>query len=287
MYKNYIIGGYIYEKKYSGLLLILGLIVSTFMSSAKTTYAHVGGILNNTKDSAVVLSYNTVDNSINGNPQILWNCKVGGRDDEDWYKVYLPSGIQTLSINAIKAVSVVVYDENDNPVFISTYGPATKIGQKFNISQAGTYYIQITSVDDVDASYYIMIGAPWYKSGTYTYNYSSSVAINVSTKVSSTVSFDLSSISSIPDTAVVTGVSIGGTETGSASGRVRSLKPTNKSTWIDLKEFTFTNNSVYSSISPIKVKQSWQFKHSVSSISGSSYSLKPSIIIRYMAEDTI
>lgn len=124
-----------------------------------------------------------------------------------------------------------------------------------------------------------MAGAPWYKSGSYTYRGFGRVPVN------STSYFDLSYVSSIPESAVVTGVKIGGSESGSATGRVRSICPSSSYSWIDCREYAFSANNVYNSYNPIFVKQDWMFKHTARRITSGSYYLTPWVQINYMAED--
>ncbi|AAO36904.1 hypothetical protein DP149_11750 [Clostridium tetani] len=266
------------------LLLLFSILV---FSSEGKVYAHVNEQVNNTKENAVSLTYNTVNDSIKFRPKVLYGCEIVGTDDEDWYKVYLPTGTQTLSIYASKPLIAQVYTEDNRLIFQGSYGLSTKVGQKFQTEEQGTYYVKIKSANNENLNYYIMMGAPWYKAGSYTYNHSGYISVGRFSKESDTISFSLSSKSEIPDTAIVTGITTRGKELGSAYGRVRSLKANNQFNWIGLREFTFNDNNMYSSVNPIKLKQGWQFKHSISAFDTSSYSVKPSITFEYMAEDDI
>lgn len=250
-------------------------------------FAHVDKVANNTKDLATQLKCNTVQDSLTSNVKVLYGCDLIGADDEDWYKVSLPEGVQTLSIYATKSIVAEVYSADNNRIFKSDYGNSKKIGQRFTVNQAGTYYIKVISPNKENVNYYIMAGAPWYKSDSYTYNLNQNVPVSKYTKESMQVSFSLSGISSIPNSAVVTGVTIKGRDAGDASGRVRSVKAATQTSWINTKEFSFSNDSVFTGVNPTMLKQGWSFKHSVSTMYSSSYSVNPSITFNYMCEDDI
>lgn len=112
-----------------------------------------------------------------------------------------------------------------------------------------------------------------------------------SIKTTSTIQyFDLTNVSSIPDDAILTGFTIGGTETNryliSLYSIKRSLCPTSTVSWIDAT-FPLYNPKQLDAVpkhAQIKVKQPYAFKYSASFDLPGSYTLKPFILISYKRE---
>ncbi|RMC93977.1 hypothetical protein D9O40_17565 [Clostridium autoethanogenum] len=85
----------------------------------------------------MLLNYNTINDSIKYTQEILKNCMLNGDNDENWYKIYLLIGTQTLSIQTFKGkhLTATVFSNDGTKIFQGTYGQSCKRGQKFNISR--------------------------------------------------------------------------------------------------------------------------------------------------------
>lgn len=277
------------------LLTFLVTLCIGMTSMTGMVFAYVGdpSVANDTKETAYQLTQNTIADSLIYNPKIVHNCYLSDSNDEDWFKVYLSAGTQTLTINSLQnnKIADVYSQDGSSLIFEGTFGPSTKRGQKFQVATAGTYYIKIHSNESFStkSEYTIFVGAPWYKRGTYSKSLNTNMSVSPTKKVSNIVNFNLSTDAGIPNSAIVETISLDGTETNknAVSGKVRSLKPSLQNSWFDISGIVFFDQDVLNTTNPIMLKQSWAFKHSVSGFySGyTSYSLNPVIKFTYLYED--
>lgn len=278
------------RKKVLMLSLTVGI---SMMSMTGTAFAHVNDTtINNTQETAYQLTKNSVSDSLTYSPNRLSSCFLSDSNDVDWYRVFLDAGTQTLTINSSTNNKIADVVSSDGSTLISegTFGPSTKQSQKFQVNTAGTYYIKIYSKEQFTTkSYYsIFVGAPWYKRGSYSQSLST-LSLTPYRKESTTATFDLTNNSSIPNTAVVEHVYLNGSEVNKnfVNNKVRSIKANSQSSWTDISGIVFFDENVLNTTSPIRLKQGWSFKHSISSFWGSytSYSLSPVVKFDYLYED--
>lgn len=278
----------ILQKKLLVFLLTIGI---TFTSMGSMVFAYPNSESANaidTKETAYQLTANTLDNSLTWHYNIISGCYLNDSNDTDWYKVYLNSGIQTLTINSLSNNKIAeVISEDGSVISTSIHGPSTKKQHKFTITNAGTYYIKINSNESFStkSEYSILVGAPLYLSTSYSKPLNTVMTVTSSKKTSSTVNFDLTTDTSIPEGAIVDKITITGTEVNKyyVNDKVRSIKPSSLYSWFDIPALAVFEKDVLNTSQPIMLKQGWSFKHSVSSFFApyTSYSLNPIIKFHY------
>lgn len=282
-------------KKISSKILVF-LFVSMFAIVNINTVAHAHVIndssTNNTKETAKELQLNTLQDSLTWHVKILGSCRLNNSNEVDWYKVNMPAGKQTITINSAKSLTASIYSDSEctNIISKSIHGDKTKQSHKFEVNAAGVYYVKIEAAEKFDTQndYSIMVGAPWYKSGSYSQSLNTDLALNPRNTESRTVYFNISD-NSIPESAVVRSISIRGNETNKyyVDDKIRSIKPFSGYAWTNMRGPAMFSEDVLNTNNPMKLKQGWAFKHSVSGFFGSYnyYSLNPVIDFEYLYED--
>lgn len=275
-------------KKFFALVLASILVLPVFnqAASAETDFS-----------TATEINMNTSTDSSKPYTTTLDNCN--SETDQKVYKITLPANTEeSVTLVTPKQFDVRVFGSSNltEPIASKDQFGSEIAGNrqfKFFTDTNTTYYFVLTPSNDgaVSYPYYLRltVGEPLYLYSGGTYSTSlSTMMVNATSKVSATYSYiDLEKVTSIPDDAILTGIWVNGTETGSASGRVRNVKPLNSSSWINCNEFMFESKNLdyVPKVQQIHVKQRYSFKHSISSfISGSSYGLAPTIHFDYKYE---
>ncbi|MCB2288697.1 hypothetical protein LGK97_02825 [Clostridium sp. CS001] len=283
----------ILQKKLLVFLFTLSITLTgmTGMVFAHINYGTPTAIVNDTKDTAYQLKANTIQDSLSY-LAIPLSGTLSDSNDADWYKVFLYSGNQTLTLKSYDNDKIAeVISEDGTLVSKSIHGPSTKRQERFTITTSGTYYIKVYSNESFSttSSYSILIGAPEYRLASYTKSLNTNMVVTPTKKVSSNVSFDLSTDTSIPATAIVREINIMGTETNKyyVDDKIRSIKPISQYSWFDLTGPAIFTKNVLNPSQPIMLKQNWSFKHSVSGFFApyTSYSLNPIIEFNYYCEE--
>lgn len=216
--------------------------------------------------------------------------------DADWYSVYLYSSFDnTITLQADSGIVEVDFDLYDpsnpnTPVLSSDTLPSNAIKKlRFRPAVGNFYKLRIKPRNPLNYSstfgYTLKVGDPIYLTSSYsTYlpNSTEYLYITRSYSYSETRNLDLTNVTTLPRTATVTKVAIGGNQSGSATGRIRSVKPASSTSWINCPEFLFESNSI--AAGTISLRQQWQFRHYISTLSGTSYGLRPQIIFYYRYE---
>lgn len=276
------------QKKLLVFLLTIGI---TLSGMGSMVFAYPNNESENaidTKETAYQLTANTLDDSLTWHYNIISSCYLIDSNDTDWYKVYLNAGTQTLTLTSIGNNKIAdIFSEDGNLISESIHGPSTKKQKKFEIINPGTYYIKISSDESfgTKSEYSILVGAPLYRSASYSKPLNTVMALTTSKKISSTVNFNLSTDTSIPNGAIVGKISIYGAEVNKyyVDDKVRSLKPASQYSWFNIASLAVFEKDVLNTTQPIMLKQGWSFKHSVSSFFApyTSYSLNPTIEFNY------
>ncbi|CDM68524.1 Hypothetical protein CM240_1365 [Clostridium bornimense] len=281
------------KKRIFTMVLISSICFLLFTSMLNTTasaayvYTDSQNVDNSTQETAFQLTENTIYDSLRLFPKRESSCFLESTGDAGWYKVNLSEGTKTLTIYApYVTVTATVFNSEKSKVYENKFGKSLKRQGKFDVSNAGTYYIRISSDDEITekVAYTMLVGAPDYTTKTYTKSLSTTKLTTYS-RYSSIQTFDLSNVSSIPDSAIVKTISLGGTETNkyNASGKTRSICVYGKS-WYRSTGPSIFEVDMFNATTPTPLKQKWQFQHYATSVTD-SYSLKPSIIFTYMCEN--
>lgn len=261
-------------------------IFSTNVSAAYVSDKEGNPVDNSVKEVAFTLTENTLYNSLTFTLKREYSCFLEKKGDEGWYKVYLTSGSKALTIYAPYVnINAKIFDSKENLVYENNYGKGRKRKGKFNLANPGVYYIKVTSNDEITkrVAYTMLIGAPEYKTDNYTKKLSTTT-LTSTRKTSPVQTFNLINEKSIPNTAVIKTISLGGTEKNKhdPSNKTRFIRINNKN-WFQSTGPVFFDINMFNATSPTLLKQTWQFKHSISSTSA-PYSLTPSITFTYLYE---
>lgn len=276
-------------KKLICLTLCIALILSinvTVSASGGTAEIEV----NDTMDSAMVILRNSVTAANWANyTDMNYDYTTGSISDPsdvDWYEVWLPSGLNTLNFNNYTSSSSVLLSIEDANGFdiiapsIMTSGSMRTVS--FEIPTSGHYFINLSSNDTsfLNAiSYRIVIGEPFYTTGSYTQALTTSFNLT-KTVLTASSTFSTTNVTTIPDTAIVTEIIFGGTKTNNANNEVRSIRVMNTTNWIKCKPPIFkVEYLIGQNINP---KSQWDIRLEASSIIGTTYSLRPTIRISYI-----
>lgn len=217
-------------------------------------------------------------------------------NDSRVYKISLGMNrTEKLTIVSKKTFDIEITDANGTTlVQRSGFGDEGNRQVEFPTSVIGEYYIYITpSVDDRNQYPYslrVIVGEP-----VYMYSNFYKVDLNTSTltsptTTSTTQNFDLSNVSSIPNDAILTDFTIGGTETNrtvlNLTSIKRSLRPSSSISWIDVTYplYGVDRLDYVSKNSQIRMKQSFSFKQSATFYSSGTYTLKPYVNFTYKRE---
>lgn len=305
-------------KKTITLLLTLGLVLSgTSVYAAETTSVETGSQVqsssNNqtederdgsTSDKAILTSSlserDAVANNLDNNISAGTLNKGKG---EVWYHSNLYNYYKTLTLLTDGGkVTATVYGEDDygkitKEIGQYVYGDGQKITNNiFNGSNnISGCFIKLTTDSESDVSYEFFTGEPLHLQGAveYTINGKSVLKNGVSQHTSSSIYFDLSNESNIPDDAILTAVQIQPRTYG--SGSVSSLCLVGKSWTYSHKSSTnkcyidtfssknFSEDSL-NELGMIKLKQAWQFYFEGTNngpYTYSTYSVQPVITFTY------
>lgn len=185
----------------------------------------------------------------------------------------------------------------------STIAQATAIGGYnttdtrqvvFPTSKVGDYYVEITPSTFGGTQYpyslRVIVGEPIYTYGhTHKVNLLSS-SITSSRTTSAVQYFDLSSVSTIPEDAVLTDIFVGGNDVNAMLLNLysskRSIRPNSTYTWIDaaFPLYRKGNLDYVPKSQQVRVKQRFAFKHSSSFEQSGTYTLTPAITLTYKKE---
>lgn len=243
---------------------------------------------NNTFSEATLIQRNNADH-----PDKAYTVYYGSMDttdDVDIFQVYLPAGANTLIVQAYYAdLHVSLFNQNQDRIHEEIFGNNNKqYDFHLDTNQGGLYYVQIeteagTRTDLIKTpSYRLVVGNPYYSWGSFTQKDLGTLSITPRSSTSRTAFFDLTSNNDIPNGSIVDSIRFGGQEDGSVSGRVRSVRPSGSSRWLDGREFWFEAANVSTSSSPVYLKQFWTYRHSASSFGYTkTYSLTPEVYFRY------
>ncbi|XQY91690.1 hypothetical protein ACNRWW_19715 [Metabacillus sp. HB246100] len=216
--------------------------------------------------------------------------------DSRAYKISLGMNpTEKLTIITEKTFDIEITDAN-GITLVQRSGVGTEGNRQveFPTSEVGDYFIYITPSEDgrnlYPYSLRVIVGEP-------IYHYSNSYRVNLSTstltssKTTSAIqSFDLSNVSTIPNDAIVTGFTIGGTEVNrsllSLYSIKRSLRPTSSFSWIDATFSLYKRDQLdyVPKSNQIRLKQSFSFKQSATFLSSGTYTLTPYVSLSYKRE---
>ena len=208
----------------------------------------------------IVTAANTVYSRYDG--QNVVKGSLSSSTDVDWYKVYLPEGKQTLSINSTALSSSGIwniYDSDGNLIDAihhtqnsSKYPGATPY--TVTIPSSNLYYIEVTSgSSNSSGSYLFTIGNPNYSVDGVSYTASSPLKLTTTTS-STQGTYDLNSLN-VPDNAIAYAVSIEGSTTNNATNQSRNIKASSDSSWITTSAYTY--NADIPVINNKYVKDKW------------------------------
>ncbi|EDU38738.1 hypothetical protein B2H94_02610 [Clostridium sporogenes] len=265
------------------------LFFSTAVAAAGTVLDEVEP--NNSPEQAQMMEKNNVNPSgvVKGDytGQFVAAGKISDKSDEDWYKVLLSENNSTLltvySAQLNDTGIFDIYDENMNRIkSINHHQDVMVFGEsayKVVIPKTGNYYIKVTSPLR-SGEYRFSIGGPNYKRGDYTYKAKNSCTLTPNKK-SVQATYDLSSISSIPNEAIVHYISISGRKENRATSEYRSIKLESDRNWTSTAMYNY-----YADIPVISkkiLKNKWMFKleGNVSKYT-EYYSLTPEITFKYI-----
>lgn len=254
-------------------------LVTTTQSAITTNLTPI----NNSKENAIELDLNTKKDAVTWN----WKRKTyAGLLGELWFKVYLPKGEQAITVYTSKKLTATVISYDNQEIFNGQYGSGMKISQKANIENSGMYYIKLTPENYQDpCDFYIMAGEPFYKLGSYKFSVGNYLTLNKITNKSNTASFDLSSISSIPDGALVDQITL---NTGEYLSKWVNVDFYLKSNSYNSLTIPWSSNFWVSDIGKnfgvINAKQSWSIYFKTSDYSRLK-SVMPTITLGYAAPD--
>lgn len=277
------------KKLFSTIALTFALTISGQAIFANTNSLFYDGAIepNNTIEEATPILRNNADHPDKRAQEYFG--EIGTLDDVDFYKVTLPTGKNTLIVQAYHAHLHVEILHSSGETFHEEVFSSKNQQHDFslNANQAGTYYIRIATEPGTQTdlskkpNYKLIIGNPYYSRGSYTVSNLSSLSINPRNKTSNTISFNLSNEKAIPDDAVVESIRFGGRETGSVAGRVRSVRASSTLKWYDGSEYWFEAKNISFPYSPVSLKQVWQYRHSAGSFYSTSYTLAPEVYFKY------
>jgi len=222
---------------------------------------------------------------------------VNGPEESKVYKIAL--GInksEKLTLVSRKTFDVEIFDPNGDRIVQKTgFGDEGNRQVEFETRIVGDYYIQIKPAKDGRNNYpysiRTIVGEPVYLYANPVYRVDLRTSSITSRNTTSAIqSFDLTNVSSIPDDAILTGFTIGGTETNrnlvSLYSIKRSLRPNSAFSWIDATFPLYSPNHLDAvpKHAQIKVKQPYYFRFSASFNRPGTYTLKPFVLISYKRE---
>lgn len=217
-------------------------------------------------------------------------------NDSRAYKVSLGMNrTEKLTIVSKKTFDIVITDSNGTTlVQRSGFGDEGNRQVEFPTSEIGDYYIYITpSADGRDQYTYslrVIVGEPVYIYSNYYKVDLNTSTLKSPTTTSTTQTFDLSNVSSIPNDAILTDFTIGGTETNrtilNLTSIKRSLRPSSNVSWIDVTYplYGVDRLDYVPKNSQIRMKQSFSFKQFATFYSSGTYTLKPYVSFTYKRE---
>lgn len=193
--------------------------------------------------------------------------------EDDWYRVYLTSGEQYLSLNG-GHLNYYICDENGNEILSGEYDK-TKYwytGHRVDITREGYYYVRITGRGR--SSYILSIGNPTYLNGQVKIP---CVQRNISLSSGTRdLRFRGSIMNEIPDGAVAERIVFQGS--GVASQTVKSARALNENRGIsvDLRIYMWSADKLVSMNLP--VKSDW----TVTVKAGNGKTFTPELLIDYI-----
>lgn len=213
---------------------------------------------NDTKETAQLIQSNseTAAEAVSGSrPNQYVVNGYTSTDDDDWYKVYLTSGIQYVTCNADSSFYFEVWDSEENIITSETY---VKSGfgvtaYPFNVEKTGYYYIKVTGTTSSQKNYNLLVGGPTYTVADCEVKFTT---ITMKNKEDEVVTFNLSSDDRLPENAVIYTISMNGVKTTSVS----SVAVTNMDTGkiINLATYTWSKSGLVSS--NYNLKSNWEIK---------------------------
>lgn len=252
-------------------------------------------------DTEQIIELDRNDKINSSMPLIRHDTSVTDETDSRIYKVLLGmNSTEKLTILSKKTFDIEITDENG-----FTIVQRTGIGRdgfyssgvaqvEFNTNYIGYYYIYVTPLNDGNNTYPysmgVIVGEPLYHNLNPTHRVDLNTSSMTSSAGSSIQNFSLSNVSSIPDHAILTNISIGGTETNrnlvDITSIKRSIRPSSTNKWIETT-FPLYDADRLDNVpkhAQIRVKQSYAFKHSATFSYSGTYSLKPFVLISYKQE---
>jgi len=250
---------------------------------------------NNLSEEAVELQRNDrTDFSIPEKSDLI---SVNGPEESRVYKIALGmNNSEKLTLVTRKTFDVEIFDPNGDRIVQKTgFGDEGNRQVEFETRIVGDYYIQIKPAKDGRNNYpysiRTIVGEPVYLYANPVYRVDLRTSSITSRNTTSAIqSFDLTNVSSIPDDAILTGFTIGGTETNrnlvSLYSIKRSLRPNSAFSWIDATFPLYSPNHLDAvpKHAQIKVKQPYSFRFSASFNRPGTYTLKPFVLISYKRE---
>ncbi|TCI67857.1 hypothetical protein EVJ22_13445 [Exiguobacterium sp. SH0S7] len=223
---------------------------------------------------------------------------INNNDDVRTYKVFLGMNqTEKLTLISQKTYAVEIYDAQG-----ITLAKREKVGEEgnrqltFETASTGWYYVEINPSDtdfktDYPYSLRVIVGEPLYVNNInpYTVNLGSS-SITSTSNASRIQYFDLSNEASIPDDAILTSVTIGGSESNryllDLYSIKRSIRPSSTVSWIHtgFPLYDASNLDYVAKSSQIRMKQFYSFQHSARLNSSGTYTLSPTIWMYYKKE---
>lgn len=183
---------------------------------------------NNTKELAEVIQANKeLPQDIisrDFSRQFIMNGETSS-SDEDWFKIFLSEGQQTMTCN-LDAFDFTIYDAHNNLVKQDSYRRTDLNPKAFfvDIKTTGNYYVKINGILSNSTKYLFCIGNPTYLPDKITVSSNpSSISLSKSSKQKTAI-FDTSSNLAIHDKAIVYDITIGGLTSSSASDITVSSK---------------------------------------------------------------
>lgn len=216
---------------------------------------------NGTWETAQLIQANreTLADTVNAVPKPNQYAVDGYTDknDEDWYKVYLQSGVQYVSLNADAPLDFEVYDANHMLVMRESYQKVAFGVNAYEFhASAGYYYIKIVGVETLPKYYVLMAGEPNTMVSTCKVNLRT---VTMSNKRNQIVDFNLSDETQLPDNAIVYEIR---TE-GLRSTSVNNVAVTNRTTGsrVNMRPYTWSQTGLLAMNMPLKSNWSIEFTY--------------------------
>ncbi len=182
------------------------------------------------QENPIKISYNNIAQSIDGNYNEI-KSSINNSNGEVWYECSIFTMKKALTLISKQGnITATVYQLNDDlsltQILQETFGPNKNTTYKLfpdQYSSGKVCYIKLSTDSATDLSYEMFAGEPPYIASSITYYANKYATLRKNATRSSTISFDLSTKSSIPTDSVVTKITCLGDTDGIGTESQRTL----------------------------------------------------------------